>query len=287
MSNLYFKRWDSSFSKKFDQTPKWILFSGLAGMAISLVAVIVILDYLKDATDIVNNYGLNNTELIIAILSKKLIGMFCLGVFVLSAAAVLGYFIVPLCHALLDTLFDALFFKDSFKNTSKTEGTIQEESQSKPQNAKEPDNKQNELTAKQRIDRIRQLIVDCFWSGSIWGRVEGEDYTTKFEKSLEKTLNEKKNVMKLGHLAYILWDKDWTAETWPSFKDWIITFFEVLCMRPPRDTSPNKYSYSSENNLSPYSTTFSKIDKEFEYLLDEKYQATLKTQNRPRHESTS
>lgn len=113
MSNLYFKRWDSSFSKYLERAPKWILFSGLAGMAISLVAVIVILDYLKDATDIVNNYGLNNTELIIAILSKKLIGMFCLGVFVLSAAAVLGYFIVPLCHALLDTLFDALFSKDS------------------------------------------------------------------------------------------------------------------------------------------------------------------------------
>ncbi len=287
MCKKYLRRLESSFSKKLGQTPKWILFSGLAGMAISLVAVIVILDYLKDATDIVNNYGLNNTELIIAILSKKLIGMFCLGVFVLSAAAVLGYFIVPLCHALLDTLFDALFSKDSLMNTIQSKETIpseeaiQSRALPKPQNAKELDNK---LTIEQRIERIKPLIVYCFWGSSLW---EGkEDNTRKFLNSLSQILGEEYNIMKLGHLAYILRDRNWTAEVWPNFKDWIIKFFEVLCMQPPRDTSPNKYSYS-ENNPSPYSTTFSKIDKEFEYLLDEKYQATLKNQSRPRHESTS
>ena len=280
MCKKYLRRLESSFSKQYDQTPKWIIFSGLAGMAISLVAVIVILDYLKDATDIVNNYGLNNTELIIAILSKKLIGMFCLGVFVLSAAAVLGYFIIPLFSALFDTLFDSLFFKDSFKNTSKTEGTIQEESQSKPQNAKEPDNKQTEFTAKQRIDGIRPLIVDCFWSGSIWDG--DEDYTKKFEKSLEKILLENNNIMKLGHLALILRENHWTKNECPIFKDWLIMFFNALKMTPPKDKSPNKYS-SQDNNPSPSSTSFGEVDGEFSYLCDKKYQQKLKKLQRSHH----
>lgn len=280
MSNLYFKRWDSSFSKYLERAPKWILWSGLVCLVIFFIATLAISRYLEDVKNVAETYDLDITGFIPTVFSYKHLAMFCLYMFVVSAAVVLGYFIVPLCHALLDTLFDALFSKDSFKNTSKTEGTIQEGAQSKPQNAKELDNSQKILTPEQRVEGIKPLIVDCFWGSSLWEY--GEDNTKKFLNSLKQILGEENNIMKLGHLAYILREKNWTAEKWPNFKDWIITFFEALGMQPPGDTARNKY-INQDDNPSPSARTFSEIDKIFEYLLDKKYQATLNKQSRPSH----
>lgn len=290
MSCLFFKRWASSFLKYLERAPTWILWSGLVCVVIFFIATWAISGYLEDVKNVAETYDLDITGFIPTVFSYKHLAMFCLYMLVVSAAVVLGYFIAPLCHALFDTLFDSLFSKDSLMNTIQSKETIPSEEaiQSRalpnPQNAKELDNKHHELTIEQRIERIKPLIVYCFWGSSLW---EGkEDNTRKFLNSLSQILGEENNIMKLGHLAYILRDRNWTAEVWPNFKDWIIKFFEVLCMQPPGDTSPNKYSYP-ENNPSPLSTTFSKIDKEFEYLLDEKYQATLKKQSRLRHKSTS
>ena len=255
-----------------NQTPKWVIYSGLAGMTVSLIVIITTISFLNDATCLLDTEKLNTTEFILSILSKKQLGLFSIGMFAFSSFVVLGPYLV----ALVETMADVLL-KECFKNDNHSKGTNHSITQLIPQNAEHPD---SSLSVDQRINNIKPLIVDCFWGRSMWGYEE--DFTIKFLNSLKKLLTEKNNVMKLGHLAFILYENKWTAAEWMSFKSWIIAFFNALGLECPGDTSRNKYSYS-EDGISVHSSSFDSIDNEFAYLIDEKYQKQLKKQHRPTH----
>ncbi len=275
---IYSNQINSRAWRIINQTPKWVIYSGLAGMTVSLIAIITTISFLNDATCLLDTENLNTTEFVLSILSKKQLGLFSIGMFAFSSFVVLGIILVPYLVAFIETIVDAIFFKNKFMNDNNSEGITQSQVQSESIKEKHTD---NSLTVEQKIDRIKPLIVDCFWGSSMWG-YEGEDYTIRFCNSLKKILTEDNKVMKLGRIACILYDNNWTAEKWMSFKSWIIAFFNALGMERPGDTSHNKYTYS-DGGISPYSSCFGEIDKEFSYLLDQKYQGQLKKQSRPQH----
>lgn len=269
---IYCNQVNSSAWRIINQTPKWVIYSGFAGMTVSLIAIITTISFLNDATCLLDTENLNTTEFILSILTKKQLGLFSIGMFAFSSFVVL----VPYLVALVETMVDVLL-KECFKNDNHSKGTNHSITPLIPQNAEHPD---SSLSVDQRINNIKPLIVACFWGRSMWGYEE--DFTIKFCNSLKKILTEDNKVMKLGRIACILYDNNWTAEKWMSFKSWIIAFFNALGMKQPGDTSHNKYAYS-DGGISPYSSCFGEIDKEFSYLLDQKYQKQLKEQHRPTH----
>lgn len=117
----------------------------------------------------------------------------------------------------------------------------------------------DEKSINDRIDAIKPLLIKEFRDHSFWGL--GTDYSMNFNFELKELLNEKDNIMKLGHLAFLLHQNHWVKEDWP-FNKWITTFFSTLGLKEPGETSPNKYSEKNEY----YKSKFQEIERRFIFV---------------------
>lgn len=117
------------------------------------------------------------------------------------------------------------------------------------------------ILSEEAIERIKPLIIPCFCKPTYWG--QGTNYSNLFKVDVKNLLENNEGVMKIGRLAYILYQNGWVADKDLSFNAWIKAFFSCLGLDAPGETSPNKYS---ENNLT-MAATFSEVDKTFHYLF--------------------
>ena len=246
------------------------MLAGLIGLILSSIAIIAILYFERDAMKVSQVMEVDFAYYR-SVISANSWGYVFLGTMVLSIAVLLSGLIVPCFLGLMDTLFASSNDSVVENNNSVPSSTDQQHTPTVPTKSAKKD-----WTVNQRINGLKPLIKGSFFSGSLWR--DGNNHSRDFDTSLKALLSSSnENIMKLGHLAYLLFKNDLMRESEWTFADWIRTFFSSMGLACPGDTSINKYS---EKN-SDMSTAFDAIDKEFFYL-DTEY-IKKDTYNRPIH----
>ena len=133
------------------------------------------------------------------------------------------------------------------------------------------------MSSVERMEAIKPLIINEFWTHSFWGL--DADYSVFFRHELTRLLEEKGGIMRLGHLAWLLWRYGWTAESQWDFSAFIRDFFSKLGFKCPGETSPKKYS--SDNRK--FDSTFKEVDSNFGFLLHPERYPNLSKIHRPPH----
>lgn len=265
-SKHFWNSFSANTQRIMSHIPRWVQIVGIVGLLLSGVALIGILVYARDASIVSGDASVDYNSYL-SIIKSYAWGYVFIAILVISTLLLIGPFIYSSFQGFLETCF-----------TRKTKSL----SVSELQAANNPSDSENKakLPIKDRINNLKPFIVDCFWGGAMWS---GEEYHVRdFEKSLERLLHkERGNIMRLGHLAWLLWEYGWTKEIYDSFQEWIITFFSALSLPKPKETSPNKYSGKivNDSNQSAYAET----DNNFSYLMNENYLKYLKTQSRLPH----
>lgn len=253
MANKATNRWDS-FSKAYLSTfrtiPSWVFYSALAGVFLfALFAAALV----SNQTDVLNSVG--ESEVSMDFLWRFLrTNMWCkiwLGLMLLCFLVVVACCVTPFIMGLIALL-------PVLKHGGNNSG------EQADQNAPQSESKTGSLSMEERIGALKPLLVNYFWRPDYWGL--GTNYSKSFEIDLKELINKKQNMMALGHLAFILKENNWIANSNCDFKNWLYSFFDALGLDRPSETSPSKYS---EKNIN-MAASFDEVDKQFFYLLDRK-----------------